>query len=170
MCEKDAAYQDADNQHPVVRKEPAHRHQGDGRPGERLFHTGKHGRYFRHHEGHQEEQHGDADNQHNGRVENRVGDLVLEGQLFLEKLREAEQDLVECSAGLSGPYHVHINRGEILLVGLQHGAQRFSAPNLLPDVGKERLHRFLFSLIDQDSERFDQRQPRNQQRRKLSGH
>ncbi len=105
------AHQHHTKQHrPVIRTEMADLHQHDGRPRQGLLECGKHGGDFRHDKGHQEKQHQSPDDQHEGRIENGVRHFVLERQLFFQKLRQAEQNLIQRAAGFTGPHHVHIDR------------------------------------------------------------
>ena len=84
--------------------------------GKACFGLRKHGRDFRHDKRHEKKQHRDADDQHEGRIEDGIRHFVFEGQLFFQKLSEAEQDLIQRSAGFTGPHHVHIDLGELARV------------------------------------------------------
>ena len=168
--EEQAGGRDADEEQPVVREELADRHQDDGRPGERLFHAGEDRRNFRHHEGHEEEQDGGADEEHEGRIDRGIRDLMLERQLFFQEFRQPEQNLIQRAAGLAGPHHMHIDRGKVFPVRFQDSAERLSSSDLFANIGEECFGGFLLGLIDQDAEGFDQWKSGHQECRKLSGH
>src|SRR6185295_8702768 len=65
---------------PIVRKEIAESHQHDGGPREGLLQTCKDGGDFRHNKSHEEKQHRDTNDQHQGRIENGIRHFMLKRQ------------------------------------------------------------------------------------------
>ncbi len=125
---------------------------------------------FGHNKCHQEKQHQCPDHQHDRRIENGIGDFVLEGKLFLQEFGQSEQNLIQRTAGFTGPHHVHVDRREVSGIPLEHRTVGCASTDRFSDIGQQALYGFLVHLVHEYAQGIDEGQAGHEKRRHLPRH